>query len=509
MTATLLVRFAQSCETDPAATAFAFSDRTVTYREFAGLVQGIRGRLAETVSVEERRIAIYATQDVWTYASIFAVLASGRAYVPLNPRAPAERNRSCLDQAGIRTLLCSKTTAAVERWQADLEGALNVAETSLIPPRDRLELIASVSETAMAYLLFTSGSTGLPKGVPIYHRNLNCFLEAFVDRSELGFKADDRFLQMFDLTFDLSVMSFAVPLSIGAACHVVPDEGPGFLSVARTLDRGRISVALMVPSVLSFLERYFDEIHLPMLRRSLFCGEALPVRLARSWRACAPNARVLNVYGPTEATIFCSSYELQGEPVAADEYQGVVSIGRPLPGTSFRVVDEQLGAVPSGQRGELVILGGQVTDQYWENPDKTTAAFVTLSDGAPGYRSGDVVFESDDNFYYCGRTDHQLKVDGYRVEPGEIEHHARSFTGVRDAALVGKVESSGRTVLYLFLLVDGSAVPGQAKECRHFLSQRVPLYMVPHKVITASTFPLNQNGKVDRKALLASVGDGN
>lgn len=502
--ANLLLRFARSCESDPEATAFAFSDRTVTYREFAGLVQSIRNRLANLATGQER-IAVYATQDVWTYASIMAVLATGRAYVPLNPRAPVDRNRSCIDQSGVRTLLCSRSAPAIERWKADLGDALEIVETSLIPPREHLDPIPPIDESAMAYLLFTSGSTGLPKGVPIYHRNLNCFLDAFVDRSGLGFGSADRFLQMFDLTFDLSVMSFAAPLSIGASCHVVPDEGMGFLSVAKTLDRGHVTVALMVPSVLSFLERYFDEIRLPDLRCSLFCGEALPVRLARSWRACVPKARVLNVYGPTEATIFCSSYELQKEPVGEEEYQGVVSIGRPLPGTSFRVVNEHLTEVKPGERGELVILGGQVTNQYWRNPEKTTIAFVTLPDAAQGYRSGDVVFESNENFYYCGRTDHQLKVDGYRVEPGEVEHHARSYAGVRDAALVGRVEPSGRTVLYLFLLVDGTAVASLTKECRAFLSQRLPSYMVPHKVLASNTFPLNANGKVDRKALLANV----
>lgn len=505
MNATFLPRFVRSCETVPDRPAFAFGERVYSYREFAGLVQAIRERLAASVPETERCIAVFATQDVWTYASIVAILATGRAYVPLNPTAPPERNRKCIDQARIRTLLCSTLAPAVETWRSELGEALRVEETSFLAPRERLAPIEVVSADAVAYLLFTSGSTGQPKGVPIHHRNLDAFLDAFIDRSDFSFTSADRFLQMFDLTFDLSVMSFAVPLCVGAACHPVPDGGPGFIGVAKTLERGAVTVALTVPSVLSFLERYFDEIRLPALRLSLFCGEALPVRLARAWKSCVPNARILNVYGPTEATIFCSAYELSPEPLESEGYNGVVSIGMPMPHTAFRVVHENLGEVEAGEKGELILMGDQVTDRYWDDPAKSAAAFVTLPDGAHGYRSGDVVFERDGAYYYCGRTDHQLKVDGYRVEAGEVEHHARAFDGVRDAALVGRVESNGRTMLHLFALTTGVAGPTFAKEYRSFLAQRLPAYMVPGRIHSLTVFPLNQNGKVDRKALIAGV----
>ena len=501
---TFLPRLIKSVRSFPDAPALTFPGQTVTYRELARMVEGIRARLGEVASSAEQHIAVYGSQDPWTYASILAVMATGRAYVPLNPAAPSARNRSCLDQAGVRTLLCTQADEVIDEWKA-ADAGLAVVETAGTPLRELTD-VTPVSADSMAYLLFTSGSTGVPKGVPVFHRNLDCFLSALLDQSDLGFTFEDRFLQMFDLTFDLSVMSFAAPLSIGASCHpVVQGTGPGFLSVAKTLQSSRITVALMVPSVLSFLQRYFDEIRLPELRLSLFCGEALPTHLARAWRICAPNARVFNVYGPTEATIFCSSYELSREPVPADEYQGVVSIGRPLPGTSFRIVDEQLTDVPDREKGELIILGGQVTSHYWQNPDKSRAAFVTMADGASGYRSGDVAFDVDGNYYYCGRVDHQLKVDGFRVEPGEVEQHARSLPGVLDAVLVGRVEGNGRTVAHLFLRIETGATPPSPKEVRAYLARHLPSYMVPHQVSVVASFPLNQNGKVDRKALLASL----
>jgi amino acid adenylation domain-containing protein len=501
-------RFARSCAEWPGRPAFVIADTAVTYRELAGLVQAIRDLIRRVVADDERRIAIHATQDVWTYASILAVLADGRAYVPLNPHAPMERNRSCVDQAGIRTLLCSRTVGAVSALRDAVGDGLRVEETTGVVAAERLESIPPVDEDAIAYLLFTSGSTGLPKGVPVHHRNLNAFIDAFVDRGGHGFTEQDRFLQMFDLTFDLSVMSYGVPLCVGAACHPVPEGGPaGFLGVAKTLDRGAVTVALMVPSVLAFLERYFDEIRLPALRLSMFCGEALPARIARAWwTECAPAARLLNVYGPTEATIFCSSYELATAAREDEAYNGVVSIGEPMERTAFRVVAGDLSTVPAGEKGELVIIGDQVTDGYWQDPVKTAAAFITLADGTRGYRSGDVVFARDGRYYYCGRTDHQLKVDGYRVEAGEIEHCARDFRGVSDAAVVGKTENGGRTVLHLFLLFAGEAPPAFAKECRTFLAQRLPPYMVPQRMHALPQFPLNANGKVDRKALIAGLG---
>ncbi len=507
VTRPLLARFADNVARHADRPAFVVGGRSFTYAEFGALVQVIRDRLAAVVPAAERRIAIYATQDVWTYASIMAVLASGRAYVPLNPHAPADRNKSCIDQAGIRTVLCSKRVPAIDGWEAAMAGALRVEETAASVPGRALEPIADVDPSSVAYLLFTSGSTGQPKGVPIHHRNLLAFLDAFVDRGGYGFTHEDRFLQMFDLTFDLSVMSYATPLCVGGACHVVPEGGPGFIGVARTLDRGQVTVALTVPSVLTFLERYFDEIRLPALRLSLFCGEALPLRVARLWRDCAPSARIVNVYGPTEATIFCSYYELGADLRDEDAYNGVVSIGRAMPRTSFRIVDDALADVPDGEKGELIILGDQVTDRYWENPEKTAAAFIALPDGTRGYRSGDVVFARGGELYYCGRTDHQLKVDGYRVETGEVEHHARAFAGVRDAAVVGTVDGAGRTVLHCFALVDGAAPASFGKDYRAFLAERLPPYMVPAKYHALGAFPLNSNGKVDRKALAASVGN--
>jgi non-ribosomal peptide synthetase component F len=324
---------------------------------------------------------------------------------------------------------------------------------------------------------------------------------------EFSFTADDRFLQMFDLTFDLSIMSMLTPLLVGASAHVPPAKGAGYLSVQRTLDRERVTVALMVPSVLSFLQKYFNEIRLPDLRYSLFCGEALPASLARAWAACAPNARRFNVYGPTEATIFCTSYELPADR-DAEAHHGVVSIGAPMPGMELIVLDENRAPVPAGKTGDLYLAGGQVTDRYWRNEEKTREAFGTIShlgEERFAYRTGDVAFERDGQFFYCGRSDQQVKIAGYRVELGEIEHQARRLPGITDAAAAAEADASGNCVVHLFVRRDVASDDALTGDVRAELASHLPSYMIPHKVQSVTAFPLNQNGKIDRRALLQTL----
>ena len=485
--------------------ALVFPDQTTTYAELLALVQGIRDWLDSEVPINERRIAVHATQDAFTYAAILAILASGRAYVPLNPHNPAQRNGNCLTQADVATLFQSGAQTDISEWVLERRLPIKIVNLRMISSRQSERLPTPVRETDMAYLLFTSGSTGDPKGVPLYHGNLRRFMKALLSETDFDFRQSDRFLQMFDLTFDLSIMSFAAPLAIGAACHVVTGSGVGFLDVVKTLQRGKISVALMVPSVLSFLESYFDEIDLPEMRYSLFCGEALPALLVEKWQRCIPSARLFNVYGPTEATIFCSIYELKSPLGSAGEYQGVVSIGVPMPGTVFSLINEKGDCVATGEKGELVISGGQVTDQYWRNPEKTLAAFTVRSGEAPAYRTGDIAFAVEGNYYYCGRADYQLKVDGYRIEAGEIEHHARSLAGVRNVALVGQAQTNGRVKLHLFLEASDIDQEALRVACKTHLAGKLPYYMLPHQIHVLDSFPLNQNGKVDRKALISSV----
>jgi len=205
--------------------ALVFPDQTATYAELFSLVQGIRDWIDSEVPGNEQRIAVHATQDIFTYAAILAILASGKAYVPLNPHNPAQRNGSCLRQADVATLFQSGTETEISEWVLEQRLPVKVVNLRMISSRQSERLPTPVCETDMAYLLFTSGSTGDPKGVPLYHGNLRRFMKSLLSETGFDFRQSDRFLQMFDLTFDLSIMSFAAPLALGAACHVVTGSG--------------------------------------------------------------------------------------------------------------------------------------------------------------------------------------------------------------------------------------------------------------------------------------------
>ncbi len=211
---------------------------------------------------------------------------------------------------------------------------------------------------AIAYILFTSGSTGIPKGVPISYSNLQAFLEG-LETMGVKLNTSDRCLQMFDLTFDLSVMSYLTPLLAGAAVYTVPEGEIKFMAVYRLLEEYEITCALMVPSVLTYLLPYLEDIDLPAMRFSLFCGEALYQDAAFAWQKSVPNARVWNVYGPTEATIFCT-YSAIRDNLA---YNGIVSIGSPMQHVQCLVLDEQNHIAETHTKGEL--CSGRCTGNTW------------------------------------------------------------------------------------------------------------------------------------------------
>jgi D-alanine--poly(phosphoribitol) ligase subunit 1 len=431
---------------------------------------------------------------VQTYASLLGILSCGAAYVPLNYEAPVERNLGIISDAGITFLLYADKHDRALALCASPGMQCRPLNTQ-VPASHRTLSVVDARPGDLCYLLFTSGTTGRPKGVPIYHRNLSAFLDMMLNSGRYDFHQTDRFLQMFELTFDLSVFSFLVPLSVGASFFPIPRKDAAYLEVADTLERREITVGLMVPSVITYLKPYFAEINLPHMRYSLFCGEALYHETLSGWAECVPNAKIENLYGPTEATVFCLRYEWQrGEPPHADG-KGIVPIGTPMEGMAAFKVDDG-GA---SDEGELCLSGAQVTHGYWNNAEKTAHAFGTTTTGDPFYRTGDLCrLDPAGNFLYLGRIDGQVKIDGHRIELEEIEFHARAFCG--DKAVVAAVTTSHAGALYIVLFIETEA--DLRPELREHLKQHLPEYMIPKDLITVTAFPLNSNGKIDRKALL-------
>jgi amino acid adenylation domain-containing protein len=474
--------------------AFYIREQFYTYTQLQQKSLGIATWLNQN-NPDKKPVGVIADDDFNTYAAIIGILFSGAAYVPILPSYPKDRSQSIIDQAGLDIIL---SPLKKEELKDNLNSTEKVTEIDAIATFEGDYTIPNIQQSDYAYILFTSGSTGKPKGVPLTHENLWGFMDSFF---ALGYELndEDRFLQMFDLTFDLSVMSYLAPLLVGGCVYTVGNETIKYMSIYSLLEDHELTFTLMVPSMLSYLRPYFDEMEFSTLRYSLFCGEALYAEIAEEWKQCLPNGKVENVYGPTEATIFCLSYDCSGE---MKQYNEMVCIGKPMKNIVAIAVDENNQPAQQGEKGELCVTGAQITPGYLNNPEKNAAAFFDL-DGVRYYRTGDNVYQDKDGDYmYCGRTDYQVKVKGgFRVELNEIEAHTRHHTHLSNIAAVAQNNDMG--IAQIFLFVEN--YEGNTDELTDYLKTQMPDYMLPERIINVSSFPLNNNGKVDRKQLAATL----
>jgi len=468
--------------------AFCINETHYTYGEFWKLISKIRTQL-RVYAKDDNRVGLVVNDDIETYASIFAVWMEGKAYVPLHPKYPLERNLDIVAQAGLKRVLDSSIDT-----EYDISLVIKVNECRSF---DETTQILDISDKSLAYILFTSGSTGKPKGVQISFENLTSFIGAFLNA---GFELDhtDRCLQCFDLTFDVSIQSFIIPLMHGACVYTVPHDQIKYSYVFGLLDDHELTFGIFAPSMIRLLKPYFDEIDLPKLRYCILTAEASPIELVKEWAICIPNSRIFNFYGPTEATIYCTYYEVRLDE-KVKEANGLLAIGKPFIGIDAVILDDQLKQVNKGVKGEMYISGKQVTAGYWNNPERNEEAFEVLDyKGNPQrfYKTGDLCIEDEDgDILYYGRLDNQVKIQGYRIELGEIEFHARESIGGMDAVAFTYEGHGGNNEIALCLEMDSF----DEKETRNFLSDRLPSYMVPSKIFNIEKFPLNTSDKVDRK----------
>ena len=488
----MLAHLQRNFEQYHAQNAFYIKDTFYTYSQLAQKAYTVAHWLNSN-NPNRQPVGIIADDHIDTYAALLGILLSGAAYVPILPDYPKDRSKSIIDQAGLKILLSPYPASQV---QAAINPSNTITEIASLPVFDDEYILPQISEADFAYILFTSGSTGVPKGVPLTHQNLWGFMDSFF---ALGYELspEDRFLQMFDLTFDLSVMSYLAPLLVGGCVYTVNPEEIKYMAIYSLLEDHKLTFTLMVPSMLSYLRPYFEDIDLPHLRHSLFCGEALYADIAKEWQACLPNGKVQNVYGPTEATIFCLTYNC-GKTIKS--YNEMVCIGQPMKNVKAIVVGDNNRPVIQGEKGELCVAGAQVTPGYLNNPEKNQEAFFELNN-VRYYRTGDIVYQDESGDYmYCGRVDYQVKVKGgFRVELNEIEAHARHYTQLSGVVAVAMANSIGIAQIFLYL----EDYKGDIEQLTSYLKTQMPDYMLPEKIINLPVFPLNDNGKVDRKQLTA------
>jgi amino acid adenylation domain-containing protein len=507
---TLIDGFLSAAAEQPERPALEAAGERLSYGELAKRASILAAAIARGAPARAAPLtAVYGARTPAAFAGLLGALWAGHGYVPLNPSFPADRLQNMLRRAGCRVLIVDAERAgSVAGLVAGLEQPPLVieAEAEIAAARERIDPIPpTAGAAAIAYLLFTSGSTGQPKGVGVTHANVTSFLAAIRERYDFG--PEDRFSQTFDLTFDLSVFDQFVAWDAGG-CVCCPSEAQ-LMSPARFIRDSELSVWFSVPSLGAMMRklRMLKPDAFPNLRWSLFCGEPLPVELARAWAAAAPGSTVENLYGPTEATIACTVQTFDPADESGEaELNGVLAIGQPFGATEVMVADAELREVASGEDGELLLSGPQVTPGYWLDGEKTAAAFVH----PPGtdrihYRTGDRVRQplaAGEPLLYLGRMDHQIKVMGHRVELGEIEAVLREASGVDAAIAVGwPLTDSGAGGIAAFVADPEADVAA----LRQRMAERLPDYMVPRRFELLEELPLNANGKFDRRAMLASL----
>lgn len=450
------------------------------------------------------RIGIFSTRSITSIAAYVGIARAGATAVPLGGTQPVERILRICTAADIDTVVSDQlaptgTFSSLARTGIKLVKLEDSASEIPAGPH------TAFAESDVAYILFTSGSTGTPKGVPIKHTNVVRYLEYVRTRYRIA--PGSRLSNTFDLTFDLSVFDLFATLSAGATM-VIPDRRE-LLTPVRYVNDRKISHWFSVPSAISLANRTgtLQNDAMPDLQWSLFCGEQLTLEQARRWYSAAPNSTVENLYGPTELTLSCADFRLPHDvadwPVTPN---GTVPIGKIYPHLSYRI---DLESVPDSRvsAGELLVNGPQRFAGYLDPADNVgrfsrflqegenpSSPFIPDSDD--WYRTGDLVQKIGGDLVHLGRLDDQVKVRGFRVEPGEIETTLSRHPGIEEAVIVaiGKEEKASLVLFY-----TGEHLT--TAELREFAAAALPNYMIPMRFEYLDKMPLNANGKVDRKIL--------
>ncbi len=449
-------------------------------------------------------IGVLSEKTITAYASLLGIMRSGNTYVPLSPSLPAERLAFMMRVTDMAAIVVSPPYAGMA---AELRRQCGLPELCVLADETRgidfhvwTQRLASgirrvtASEDTIAYVLFTSGTTGLPKGVPVTHRSASACIAAM--RCQFDFDRCDRFTQFSDLSFDVSLGEMFLCWG-GGGCLCVPSKAEA-LAPLGYVRRERITVWSSVPTLANNLRLLglLKPGSLPSVRISLFCGEALPTALAREWQVATNASLLVNVYGPTEAAIFATLYKY--DPWQPPDTE-VVPIGTPLPGFEYRIDRSDAAAERGGDRGELLLSGPQVFGGYWRDAASSSAALLSTS-GRTWYRTGDLVdLDSRYGLTFHGRRDLQVKVRGYRVELQEVEAALRKATGSALVAVVPVYDDGGRCELLVAFCRSADSPLEIKRRCRRYL----PGYMIPGQVVHLEDFPLTLSGKIDTSQLIA------
>jgi amino acid adenylation domain-containing protein len=508
----------KSADAFPEGTAVVDGDREMSYRQLDAAANRIARQLGDLGVRHGDRVGLYLAKSAESLACIYGVLKAGAAYVPLAPDAPVARLSRIIHHAGIRVVL---TGAELARQWAAIAGADSPAEylvcansrTSEFPRLSDAIVLGSEDlarqSTArpavtadpgdVAYVLYTSGSTGVPKGVMLTHRNALSFV-SWAAR-EFGLTRHDRLSNHAPLHFDLTIFDVFAAAYVGASMVVVPREVAMFAADLVAFVAGKdISVWYSVPSAVNVLATGSGRgpAELPRLRLVLFAGEVFPIGQLRQALAAFPRATFCNLYGPTETNV-CTFYRVV-RPLP--EGASAIPIGQPIDGVELFCVADDTRPAAVGERGELWVSGPTVMRGYLGDPEHTADVLRALDPSRPGvlaYRTGDLALRDEDGqCHFFGRRDSQIKSRGYRIELGEIEATLNTHPDILECAVIPVPDMTYGNLIKAYVVTAESVT---ATALIAYLRKYLPSYMVPRSVDHVSSLPRTSTGKIDYQVL--------
>ena len=484
---TLVELIARQVRQQPNAIALSDQDGDLSYSRLDACATQLAHRLVAAGIGPGVPVGILFARSNAAIVAMLAVLKAGGAYVPIDPTYPADRRAYMLADSAIAHIVVSAELA--DSVPANLQ--CFVLDDLTAPDLGDWPTLPLPAANDLAYLIYTSGSTGAPKAVEISHGALSFSTQVRMAAYEAPVRA---YLLLSSFAFDSSVAGIFWTLAQGGRLVLpAPGEELEMSRLAQLIARHQISHGLSLPSLYQAL---LDQLQRSAGTDSLACwivaGEACPPSLIAQHSKTLPHARLVNEYGPTEATVW-ATYEVL-------EPNRNVSIGRPIAGMDLRLLNEFDTGCGIGEPGEIVLAGPTLARGYRHKPEETARAFVTLADGTRAYRTGDLAcWLADGRLAFLGRKDHQVKVRGYRIELGEIERQLCSHSDVREAAVIVQEHAAGKRLLAYILAAHGYAPDSEA--IKRFLGERLPSYMVPALVLTLASFPRTPNGKLDTRQL--------
>ncbi|GII85572.1 hypothetical protein Ssi03_35620 [Sphaerisporangium siamense] len=484
----------------PEAVAVRFAGASVTYGELDRRANRLAHRLRALGAGPDRVVAVHLERSVELVVALLATLKAGAAYLPLDPQYPRARLAYMAEDAGAVALLT----------RLSLAGRLTVPGVPAVRLDDPGEGLDALPDEApaevpglddLAYVIYTSGSTGTPKGVMNTHAGLLNRLLWMQETYRLG--PSDVVMQKTPFGFDVSVWEFFWPLMTGARLAVIkPDGHKDMEYLAEQAEAEGVTFLHFVPPMLALFLEYADLSRCGAIRQVVCSGEALPVELTRRFFASGLTAGLDNLYGPTEAAIDVTRW-------ACGPQDAIVPIGAPIANTTVHVLDARGNRMPVGMAGELHLGGVQLARGYLNRPELTAERFKPdpADPAARLYATGDLARWRDDGVIeYLGRLDHQVKVNGSRIELGEVEAALLDLSGVAQAVVVLGEDDRGEPALVAYLVHRGEPEP--PARLRAALAERLPEYMLPATYVALEELPLSSNGKVDRGALPKPAGQG-